>query len=87
MGSVNQPPSKKAVKAAVTAMEQKGFTIPDGMQMVISFAPAPNAAGNKQGGQKKGGGGQQKKGGSSNSGSSQKKGGTTRRGRGRGKKE
>jgi hypothetical protein len=35
-----RPPSKKAVTAAVSAMEDTGFRIPDGMQMVISFAPA-----------------------------------------------
>jgi hypothetical protein len=42
--SLTRPPSKKVVTAAVNAMEQKGFSIPDGMQMVISFAPAPGAA-------------------------------------------
>lgn len=36
---LGRPPSKKAVKAAMTAMEEKGFTVPDGFQMVISFAP------------------------------------------------
>ncbi|GAX20313.1 hypothetical protein FisN_9Hh018 [Fistulifera solaris] len=34
-----KPPPRKAVVAAVQAMEQKGFQIPDGMKMVISFAP------------------------------------------------
>lgn len=32
-------PSKKAVNAAVKAMEKEGFVIPEGMQMVITFAP------------------------------------------------
>jgi len=36
---LGRPPSKKAVNAAVSAMEEKGFSIPDGYQMVISFAP------------------------------------------------
>jgi hypothetical protein len=36
-----RPPSKKAIKAAVAAMEDKGFQMPEGMQMVISFAPKP----------------------------------------------
>lgn len=36
---LGRPPSKKAVNAAVSAMEDKGFNIPDGYQMVISFAP------------------------------------------------
>jgi hypothetical protein len=41
--SLSRPPSKKVVTAAVNAMEEKGFSIPSGMQMVISFAPAPGA--------------------------------------------
>lgn len=41
---LSHPPTKKAVTAAVNAMEEKGFSIPSGMQMVISFAPAPGAA-------------------------------------------
>jgi hypothetical protein len=40
---IGRPPSKKAIKAAVAAMEEKGFQMPPGMQMVISFAPKPNA--------------------------------------------
>jgi hypothetical protein len=51
-------PSKKAVKAAVNAMSEKGFSIPSGMQMVISFAPAPNDS-KKGGGKNKGGSKQQ----------------------------
>jgi hypothetical protein len=43
-GTMTRAPTKKAVTAAVTAMEQKGFSIPQGMQMVISFAPAPGTA-------------------------------------------
>jgi uncharacterized membrane protein YgcG len=39
-----RPPSKKAVNAAVTAMTENGFRVPPGMQMVISFAPAPQQA-------------------------------------------
>ena len=34
-----KPPSRKAVVAAVNAMEAKGYQIPEGMKMVISFAP------------------------------------------------
>jgi hypothetical protein len=41
--TLSRPPSKKVVTAAVNAMEEKGFSIPSGMQMVISFAPAPGA--------------------------------------------
>jgi hypothetical protein len=41
--ALSRPPSKKVVTAAVNAMEEKGFSIPSGMQMVISFAPAPGA--------------------------------------------
>ena len=37
---LGRPPSKKAVRAAMTAMEDKGFKVPDGYQMVISFAPS-----------------------------------------------
>ena len=40
---LGRPPSKKAVKAAMTAMEDKGFKIPQGYQMVISFAPSSTA--------------------------------------------
>mmetsp|Transcript_17342 Transcript_17342/g.24365 ORF Transcript_17342/g.24365 Transcript_17342/m.24365 type:complete len:258 (+) Transcript_17342:168-941(+) len=36
-----RPPSRKAVNAAVDAMQGAGFKVPQGMQMVISFAPAP----------------------------------------------
>eukprot|EP00565_Helicotheca_tamesis_P006576 CAMPEP_0185734296 /NCGR_PEP_ID=MMETSP1171-20130828/22049_1 /TAXON_ID=374046 /ORGANISM="Helicotheca tamensis, Strain CCMP826" /LENGTH=225 /DNA_ID=CAMNT_0028404255 /DNA_START=46 /DNA_END=726 /DNA_ORIENTATION=+ len=43
-----RPPTKKALKAAVSAMTGAGYKPPEGMQMVISFAPAP--AGNKGGG-------------------------------------
>mmetsp|Transcript_30515 Transcript_30515/g.46228 ORF Transcript_30515/g.46228 Transcript_30515/m.46228 type:complete len:229 (-) Transcript_30515:724-1410(-) len=42
IGGTRRPPSKKAVTAAVEAMKDSGFTVPKGMQMVISFAPAPN---------------------------------------------
>lgn len=40
---LGRPPSKRAVKAAVSAMEEKGFSIPEGYQMVITFAPTNNA--------------------------------------------
>mmetsp|Transcript_11737 Transcript_11737/g.26103 ORF Transcript_11737/g.26103 Transcript_11737/m.26103 type:complete len:237 (-) Transcript_11737:92-802(-) len=40
---LGRPPSKKAVNAAVAAMEEKGFTVPDGFQMVISFAPTASS--------------------------------------------
>lgn len=39
-----KPPSKKAVEAAVNAMQSAGFTMPPGQQMVISFAPIPGTA-------------------------------------------
>mmetsp|Transcript_23879 Transcript_23879/g.39477 ORF Transcript_23879/g.39477 Transcript_23879/m.39477 type:complete len:280 (-) Transcript_23879:996-1835(-) len=42
IGGTRRPPSKKAVAAAVDAMTDSGFKVPRGMQMVISFAPAPN---------------------------------------------
>jgi uncharacterized membrane protein YgcG len=44
IAGTRRPPSKKAVNAAVTAMTENGFKIPQGMQMVISFAPAPQQA-------------------------------------------
>jgi hypothetical protein len=37
-------PSKKAVTAAVQAMEGAGFKVPDGMQVVIALAPAAVAS-------------------------------------------
>ena len=39
IGSTKHPP-KKAIVAAVEAMSSKGFNVPKGMQMIISFAPA-----------------------------------------------
>jgi hypothetical protein len=42
VAALPRPPSKKAIQAAVAAMEAKGFKTPVGMQMVISFAPGPN---------------------------------------------
>ena len=42
---LGRPPSKKAVKAAVSAMETKGFKIPEGYQMVVSFAPTQGGQG------------------------------------------
>jgi len=42
IGGTRRPPSKKAVTAAVEAMTDAGFKVPRGMQMVISFAPAPD---------------------------------------------
>lgn len=53
--TLTRPPSKKAVKAAVEAMRSTGFTVPEGMQMVISFAPL--AAGAQKHGAGGGGGG------------------------------
>ena len=61
IAGTKRPPSKKAVNAAVNAMQGAGFKVPQGMQMVISFAPAPNnkpPANQKKGGHK---GGQQNK--------------------------
>lgn len=43
IGGSRQSPSVKAVSAAVSAMQANGFKVPKGMQMVISFAPAPDA--------------------------------------------
>jgi hypothetical protein len=37
--TIGRPPSKKAIRAAMTAMEAVGFKIPEGCKMVISFAP------------------------------------------------
>ena len=42
VAGTRRPPSKKAVSAAVNAMTNAGFKVPQGMQMVISFAPAPD---------------------------------------------
>lgn len=63
VGTLGRPPSKKAIRAAVDAMAEKGFKIPEGYRMVISFAPEetpdmeeeskPAAKG--KGGKKKGG--------------------------------
>ena len=39
VGTLGRPPSKKAIRAAVDAMAEKGFKIPEGYRMVISFAP------------------------------------------------
>lgn len=67
VGTLGRPPSKKAIRAAVDAMAGKGFQIPEGYRMVISFAPEetpdmeedskPTAKGDggKKGGKKKGG--------------------------------
>lgn len=66
VGTLGRPPSKKAVRAAVDAMAEKGFKIPEGYRMVISFAPeetpdvedskpAAKGEGGKKGGKKKGG--------------------------------
>jgi hypothetical protein len=40
---VARPPPKSAIKAAVNAMEDQGYIIPDGMQMVFSLVPTPVA--------------------------------------------
>ena len=67
VGTLGRPPSKKAIRAAVDAMAEKGFKIPEGYRMVISFAPeetpdmeedskpAAKGDGGKKGGKKKGG--------------------------------
>mmetsp|Transcript_10353 Transcript_10353/g.28488 ORF Transcript_10353/g.28488 Transcript_10353/m.28488 type:complete len:233 (-) Transcript_10353:200-898(-) len=34
-----RPPTKKAIKAAVSAMEGAGYQVPNGMQVVVSLAP------------------------------------------------
>lgn len=78
VSGTRRPPSKKAVNAAVTAMTNHGFKIPPGMQMVISFAPAPEKPppnqkknkGNQQGNQKGGDAGNK---GKQNKGGGQKK--------------
>ena len=41
--AMGKRPSKKAVKAAVAAMEEKGFKLPEGMQMTITLTAAPDA--------------------------------------------
>ena len=65
VGTLGRPPSKKAIRAAVDAMEAKGFKIPEGYRMVISFAPeetyeeakpaAKGGDGGKKGGKKQSG--------------------------------
>jgi hypothetical protein len=40
---VGRPPPKKAIAAAVNAMESVGYQIPAGMQMVFSLVPTPVA--------------------------------------------
>jgi len=42
-----RPPTKKALNAAVRAMNDAGYSVPRGMQMVVSFAPAPNNQGGR----------------------------------------
>lgn len=44
-----KPPSKKAVSAALRAINQSGFKTPKGMKMVISFTPEEKAKGQKGG--------------------------------------
>lgn len=87
VAGTRRPPSKKAVNAAVNAMTDAGFKVPQGMQMVISFAPAPEKApvNEKKGGGNKGGGqkGGQNKGGTRNKGNQNKGGG----GRGGGRRK
>lgn len=71
-------PSKKAIEAAVHGMESSGFKVPQGMQVIITFVPAPEPPGRKpaakktppaRGGKKpaanqnRGGGGNQNQGG------------------------
>jgi hypothetical protein len=54
VGGTKKPPSKMAITAAVEAMSSKGYNVPKGMQMVISFAPAAEPApSNKTAAQKK----------------------------------
>jgi len=77
VAGTRRPPSKKAVSAAVHAMTDAGFKVPQGMQMVISFAPAPDTkppANQKKGGQQNKGGpkGGQNKGGNANKGKQNK---------------
>lgn len=65
VSTLGRPPSKKALKAAIDAMESKGFKMPEGYRMVISFAPsddfdedskpAAKADGGKKGFRKKSG--------------------------------
>jgi len=78
VAGTRRPPSKKAVNAAVTAMTDAGFKVPKNMQMVISFAPAPEQ---KPPAKKKGGGQQNKKGGASQKGGNKGKQNKSRGGR------
>jgi hypothetical protein len=48
VGGTQKPPSKTAITAAVEAMSSKGYNVPKGMQMVISFAPAAAPAPSKK---------------------------------------
>ena len=40
-------PSRKAIEAAVNGMETGGFKVPKGMQVIITFVPAPEPTGRK----------------------------------------
>jgi uncharacterized membrane protein YgcG len=40
-------PSKKAIEAAVNGMQAAGFKVPQGMQVIITFVPAPEPPGRK----------------------------------------
>jgi hypothetical protein len=42
-----RPPSRKAIEAAVNGMEAAGFKVPKGMQVIITFVPAPEPTGRK----------------------------------------
>lgn len=48
VGGLKKPPSQTAITAAVEAMSSKGYNVPKGMQMVISFAPAAAPAPSKK---------------------------------------
>lgn len=43
------PPPKKAVKAALNAMKEVGFSVPKGMKMVVSFVPGQNSGQSSKG--------------------------------------
>jgi hypothetical protein len=71
-------PPKRAVNAAVKAMTGAGFKPPEGMKMVISFAPT-DANGNNNNNNTQGGGGNNNNSNNNNSGANQNKGnGNTR---------
>merc|ERR1711933_352140 len=81
--AISRPPTKKALNAAVTAMKDSGFKIPNGVQMVISFAPSATGVAQQQ--QKSTPKSTPRKNNNNNNNNNNKKGGGGGRGGGRGR--